>query len=686
MRSGGWLKAIVCGMALWALGLASAWADEGMWTFDAFPAAAARKALGVSVDPAWLDHVRMSTLRLVNGCSGAVVSAHGLAATNYHCMADCVQTLTTSGADLIDLGFAAQSEGDERPCPGLQAEILVGWSDITEKVRAASATTAEREAEIAHLERGECAGDPILRCQAVSLYHGARYVLYRFRKYTDVRLVFAPEYDIALFGGDPDNFNFPRYDFDTAFIRLYVDGKAAATSEHLIFDETAPKAGQPVFVAGNPGATERLATISELEAQRDVILPLSQVQRAEERGRLLQFAAESPAHKRAATEALFSLENTFKVYSGRQSELADPVFIDIKRRQEAALKAKVAADSALKARLGDPWADMAHAQAAVGQLYPRYSLLERDAGNLSQLYAYARTLVRAAAERAKPDGARLREYGEARLPLIATELLAPRPIDGDLETLYLGFWLSKAREYLGADDPAVRALLGPNAPESLARQLVAGTRLADPAVRKALWDGGQAAIDASADPLIRLAAAEDGFARAAREPWEERVSGPAEEAAARIAEAEVAVYGPSAYPDATFTPRLTFGRVAGWTYRDVRTGPFTDFAGLYARATGAEPYVLPPSWLNAKGALDGKTVFDLTASTDIVGGNSGSPLIDADGRMIGLVFDGNIHSLGGEYAYDGAVNRTIALSAQAIGQGLDKVYDDQRLLQELRTP
>jgi hypothetical protein len=686
MRVNQVLRAIVAGLAVWALSLAPALADEGLWTFDAFPAAAAARSLGVSIDPAWLDHVRLSTLRLTNGCSGAVVSTRGLAATNYHCVADCVQSLTTQGQDLLASGFQAGTEADERPCPGLQAEILVGWADVTAQVRAASAGAADREAAIARMESDGCGADPLLRCQVVALYHGARYALYRFRDYTDVRLVFAPEFASGLFGGDPDNFNFPRYDFDVGFVRLYIDGKPALTPEHLTLREAPPKVGEPVFAAGNPGATERLATVSQLEVERDVILPMSQLQRAEERGRLLQFAAESPDHKRAVTDALFSLENSFKVYRGRQMELSDPAFMAIKRRQEAALSAKVAANGQLKARIGDPWTDMSQAEASVAELYPRYSLLERDAGNLSQLFTYARTLVRAAAERGRPQGQRLREFGDARLALIEKGLLDARPVDPELEILYLDFWLSKLREYLGADDPAVRALLGSASPEALAQRLVAGSRLSDPAVRKALWDGGQAAIDASTDPLIRFVAAEDVYGRAARQQWEARVSGPAEEAAARISDADVSVHGASAYPDATFTPRLTFGRVAGWTDHGDKVAPFTDFAGLYARATGAEPYVLPPSWQKARGALDGKTVFNLTATTDIIGGNSGSPLIDAQGRMIGLVFDGNIHSLGGEYAYDGALNRTVALSAVAIGQGLDKVYNAQRLLAELRGP
>ena len=675
---------IVSALALLASGL-PALAEEGMWTFDHVPADAVQKRYGVKIDPAWLDHVRMSTLRLTTGCSGAVVSTAGLAATNYHCVLDCVQSLGAESSKVQQDGFAAPGLEDERRCPGMQAEILVGITYVTDKVRVAT-DTPQRDAIIARLEKGECGADPILRCQVTPLYHGAQYVLYRYRKYADVRLVFAPEFAIAFFGGDPDNFNFPRYDLDVAFLRLYVGGKPASTPEHLTFDAAPPGRAQPVFVAGNPGGTERLITVSQMETERDVALPPMQLQRSEERGRLVQFGAESPAHKAAAVAPLFELENSFKAFYGRQGELADPAFIDIKRRQEADLKARMEADAKMKARLGDPWDDMAKIQPAYAELFARYSQLERGAGNMSSLFAYARTLVRGAAERAKPQDDRLRDFGEARLPLIEKVLLDPQPVDADLETLYLSFWLDKTREYLGVDDPDVKTLLGSDSPDALARRLVAGTRLGDPAMRKALWDGGQRAIDASTDPMIRFVAASDAAARRVRAAWEERVSGPTDEAAGRIAEAYFELYGDSAYPDATFTPRLTYGQVAGWTWRGVKVDPFTRFSGLYARATGSEPFALPQRWIDARAKLDGGAVLDMTASTDIIGGNSGSPLMDAKGRMIGLVFDGNIHSLGGDYAYDGAVNRTVALSAVAIDQALDKVYGDKRLLEELRGP
>jgi hypothetical protein len=678
--------AVLSLLAALTLGPGPVLADEGMWTFDNFPVKAVQKAYGVTIDPAWLDHVRLSTLRLTSGCSGAVASGHGLALTNYHCVVDCVTALSAGGPDLMAQGFHSAAASEERRCPGLQAEILVSWTDVTRQLRAATGGVGARDAVIARLEKDGCGLDPLVHCQVTALYHGAQYMLYRFRRYTDVRLVFAPEFDSAFFGGDPDNFNFPRYDLDVAFIRLYVDGVPASTPERLAFDEATPRDGQPVFVAGNPGGTARLSTLTQLEVERDVALPPMQLQRSEERGRLLQYAAESPAHTRATADVLFSLENNFKVFVGRQKALSDPAFLEIKRRQEAELRAKVASNSELRSRIGDPWADMDAAQMAYRASFLRYAALEAGAGNVSQLYDYARILVRGAAERGKPDSERLREFGDARLPPIEKALLDSRPIDVDLETVYLAFWLSKTREYLGVDDPAVKALLGADSPEAVARRLAAGTRLADPAVRKALWEGGRSAIEASSDPMIRFVAANDAAARAVRRAWEDQVSGPTDEAAGRIAQAAFAVYGGRAYPDATFTPRLSFGRVAGWTYQGTKIAPFTRFSGLYARATGAEPFKLPPSWLKAQPTLDADTVFNLSTSTDIIGGNSGSALIDAEGRMIGVVFDGNIHSLGGDYLYDGALNRSVALSSAAIGEALAKVYGDTRLLNELREP
>ena len=664
-------------------------ADEGMWTFDSFPAAKVEAAYGVKIDQKWLNRVQAASVRLSNGCSASLVSKDGLVLTNNHCVVDCVQALSTDRMDYVKDGFLVATREAERKCPGMRAEILTSITDLTAQINAATAgLTGEafvkgRNAAIARTESEACAKDDKSRCQMVSLYRGGQFKLYKYRKYADVRLVFAPEFATAFFGGDPDNFNFPRFNLDVSFVRLYEDGKPIRSPEHLIWRSTPPKLDEVTFVSGNPGSTERMLTLAQLETQRDLALPIAQLQRSELRGRLIQFSAESPEHKRIATDTLFSLENGFKVYYGRQFALNDKGLMAAKATAETELRAKVAADPRLAQSVGDPWDDIAKAQQAYADNYLRYRQLEMGAGSASELYWYARGLVRAAQERTKPSGERLPEYADARLPLMEKELLDPMPIHPELETLFLDFWLSKTREYLTADDPATRLLLGKESPEGLAARLVNGTRLADPAVRKALWEGGLAAVQTSDDPMIRFVLAIDPAAREIRKTWDDQVAGPTDSASARVAAARFGVYGDAVYPDATFTLRLSYGKVAGWTWRGVTVPAFTTFAGLYERATGAEPFQLAPRWIAAKDRLNPDTVFNFVTTNDIIGGNSGSPVINAKGEVLGAAFDGNIHSLGGNYGYDGAVNRTVVVSTAAATEALEKVYGQTALVKEL---
>jgi hypothetical protein len=663
-------------------------ADEGMWTFDNFPAAAVKARYGVTIDKAWLDHVQASAVRLSVGCSASVVSAEGLVATNNHCVAGCSQNLSTPTQDYFKGGFSATRREDERLCPGMQAEILLTISDVTDRILKASAGktghdfVVARDAEIGAIEKTGCAGkEAVQRCQVISLYQGGQFKLYVYRKYADVRLVFAPEFAVAFFGGDPDNFNFPRYDLDMAFVRLYDGGKPARMADYLRWNAGTPKEGDPVFVAGNPGSTNRLFTADQLEAMRDFVLPETLLRISEERGLLIRFGDESPERARLSKDELFNWENAFKVFHGQEQTLADPAFIDAKRRDDEALKAKVAADPKLAAEVGDPWGEIAKAQIDRAALYPSYTWLE-NAGRDSALYGYARALVRAAAERSKPNAERLPEYADARLPLVEKTLLDPEPVDADLEQLKLQYWLTKIREVLTVDSLEAETFLGKDSPQALSKRLVT-SKLADPAVRKALWDGGQAAILASDDPLIRFVLATDPTARAARKAYEEAVTGPTDRAQQRIAHARFVVYGDSVYPDATFSLRLSYGAIAGWTYHGKAIPAATRFGGLYARATGQDPFALPPRWLDAKNSLNPDTVFDIATTVDITGGNSGSPLINAKGEMIGAVFDGNIHSLGGAFAYDEALNRGVAVTAAAETEALEKVYGETTLVREL---
>ena len=664
-------------------------ADEGMWPFDEAPVMRVKDALGVSIDSHWLEHLRAASVRLTNGCSASIVSHEGLVLTNQHCIVTCAQQLSPPDHDYVGEGYLAAAKTEERSCPGVQAEVLASITDVTAPIFAAGAGkvgeefVGAREAAIAAAERDACAADARYRCQVISFYQGGQFKVYRYRRYADVRLVFAPELDAAWFGGDPDNYNFPRYDLDCAFLRLYDGDKPALTPEFLAWSTTPPLAGEPVFVSGNPATTERQLTVAQLQTLRDVALPLLSVQEAELRGRLIELAEQGPRMRRLVSSALFEDENTYKMLQGRLAALRDPALIATRERDEADLKAKLATDTRLAAQIGDPWTQVDRAQKAYALQFAVWHELESGAGGGSDLFRYAREIVRGAAERAKPTGMRLPEYADSRLPLVEKQVLDAKPVEPVLEKLYLEFWLSKTRELLGADAPAVAMLIGKESPEELADRLVTGSKLADPAVRRALWDGGMTAVAASNDPMIQFVLATDPLSRAARQVWEEEVIGPTQDGGERIARVRYSFDGPGLYPDATFSLRLSYGKVAGWTDQGPQTGAFTTFGGLYGRATGAPPYRLPARWTADQGKLDPNTVLDFATTNDITGGSSGSPVVNAKGQIVGAAFDGNIHSIAGDFTYDAALNRTIAVSTVAISQALDKVYGDSALAREL---
>src|SRR5258706_5542436 len=664
-------------------------AGEGMWTFANSPAAAVKQKYGVTIDQKWLDHVRVSAVRLAGGCSASVVSPNGLVLTNHHCVAGCAQNLSSPEHDYVKNGFFTARPEEEQQCPGTQAEILQTIGDVTTTISAATKGKSDaefgraRNAAIANVEKQACTGrEATHRCQVITLYDGGQYKLYTYRKYSDVRLVFAVEFDTAFFGGDPDNFNFPRYDLDFSCLGLYENGKPVATPEHLTWSAFAPKDGEPVFVAGNPGGTDRQMTEAQLTTLRDVTQPSQLMLGSELRGRYTRFGQESAELARIANRDLFGLENGLKALRGEHEALLQPSLFSDKRKADAELKAKVNADAKLKAEIGDPWAEIARAQVERVALAKTYNFLEGRAGYGSTLFRYARTLVRAGEERAKPNGERLREYADARLPLTEKTLLDKQPGESDLEQLKLEFWFTKLREELTADAPETALVLGKDSSENLSRTLVT-SKLADPALRKQLWDGGLAAIRASNDPMIRFVLKIDDAARSVRKTLEERVEGPMDRASERIAKARFAVYGTSVYPDATFSLRLSYGKIAGWEEPGRTIPPFTNFGGLYARTTGQPPFQLAPRWVEAKGKVDDKTVFNMSSDNDIIGGNSGSPLINAKAEVVGAIFDGNIHSLGGEYFFDPVLNRSVSVSTSAITEALDKLYDRKALLAEL---
>ncbi|TYC89334.1 S46 family peptidase [Novosphingobium sp. BW1] len=666
---------------LFAATSTTARADEGMWTFDGFPADKMQADYGWAPDQAWLDTVRASAVRLTGGCSASFVSDAALILTNHHCVASCLYDNSTGDNDLLEHGYIAASLRDEKKCPGQQAEVVTKIEDVTGEVKTAigaltgEALTKARDARIAEIEAANCPDTAKFRCQVVTLFGGGQYKLYTYRKYSDVRLVWSPEDRAATFGGDPDNFNFPRYSLDGSFLRAYEDGKPVKTPAHLTWNPRTPKADEATFVVGNPGSTSRLYTLSQLAFEREVRLPITVATLSELRGRLIRAMEESPEHAREGLDLLSGVENSLKVYIGRTKALNDPAFTAKLAKAEADLKAKSAGNAAI----GDPWAQVDAAAEAYRTLYIPYRY-EAPSGTL---YSYAQALVTGATERAKPNAERLPGYTDSALPLTEKRLLDEAPVYPWLDELQMAWSLSKAREYLGVDDPQTRLLLGKESPEGLSERLVAGTKLADPAYRKQLWDGGLAAIEASDDPMIQYALKLDANQRALKQKVDEAYAGPVTQAGAKLADARFAAYGDSLYPDATFTLRISYGRVKGWTERGNEVPFQTTMGGTFERATGAEPFDLPSQFAAKESAIDKSVTYDFVTTNDIIGGNSGSPVIDKAGTVIGAAFDGNIHSLGGNYGYDPVLNRTVVVSTAALQEALETIYPAPRIVKEL---
>ncbi len=666
-------------------------ADEGMWTYNHFPKDRVQQKYGFSPDDKWLDHLRLSSVRLAGGCSGSFVSSSGLVMTNHHCAHSCIEQLSTAQKDFVKEGFYAKGAADEVKCPEIEINQLVEISDVTDRMRRATQGLSDHkynEAEKAEMSKIEleCAGKEAQsqRCDVVSLYHGGLYNLYKYRRYQDVRLVFAPEFPIAFFGGDPDNFNFPRYDLDVSFLRVYENGRPAQMAHYLSWSPAGVKEGDLTFVSGHPGGTSRQLTIAQLEYLRDVALPERLFLLAEFRGVLTEFQRRSAEAKRISNAELFYVENSYKALRGRLGALLDKTFFASKVAEEAALRAKIAAQPDLARTYGGAWDALAKAQGELKNIRQPLAYVEQGRGFMSDLYQIAWTLVRGAEERPKPLEKRFREFRDSALPAVTQKLFSSAPIYDDLEILTLTFSLTKLRETLGADHPIVKQVLGQQSPEELASELVQGTKLRDVAVRKQLWEGGKAAVDGSKDPLILLAKRIDPLAREVRRRYEDTIEAAIKKNSELVAKAHFAVQGMTSYPDATFTLRLSYGQVKGWLENGQPVKPLTDFAGAFDRATGRPPFDLPASWLAGKPSLKMATPFDFCSTNDIIGGNSGSPVVNQKGQAVGLIFDGNIHSLGGDYGFDPALNRAVAVHSEALIHALDKIYKADRIVKELR--
>lgn len=682
-----------------ALCASGAFADEGMWTYNNFPAAKVKAKYGFEPGKDWLDHLRLASVRIAGGCSASVVSPSGLVMTNHHCARECIENLSgLMKKDFNRDGFFAKTEKDEANCPGMELNQLAEITDVTKRVQ--DATKGVADDKFAEVQRGaiaaiekECQTGDEFRCEVISLYRGGRYDLYKYQRFSDIRLVFAPEDGIAFFGGDPDNFTFPRYDLDVSFVRIYgKDGKPAKLEHYLPWSDGTIKEGDATFVSGNPGGTSRTLTVAQLDDDRDFRLPATLFRLAELRGYVTEYQNRGKEQKRHSNDLLFGVENGFKALKGRHAALADKAFYGQLVKNEADFRSRVKAKAELEKQYGGVWTNI-EGLVKLQQAYRKeYNALER--GPTSELFGLARALLRYGDEAGKPNAERLREYTDSRLPQFKARVLANTPIYDEFEIATLTYSLTKIREDLGADHPFIKRVFGNKSPAEIAANAVKGSKLKDiktdkagnatGGFRKELFDGGKAKIDASKDPMIELARAFDPDARAIRKKYETDVEGPMKKQQELLAKARFAVYGDSIYPDATFTLRLSYGAVEGYNEGTARIQPFSKIAGAFDRHTGADPYALPKTWLNAKSKLNLETPFNFVTSNDIIGGNSGSPMVNVKGEVVGLVFDGNIQSLGGDYGFDKEVNRTVAVHSAALIEALDKVYGARRIVDELK--
>jgi Peptidase S46 len=679
-------------MALGALFASTAiLADEGMWTYDHFPADKMRATYGWAPDAAWLRNAQLASIRLAQGCSASLVSPTGLVMTNHHCARACISQLANAKHDYIATGFYAAKLEDEKKCPALEANQLAEITDVTSQMNAATAGKSDRafhEAERAAKAGIEsaCGTARDVRCEVVTLYHGGIYNLYRYKRYQDIRVVFAPEESVASFGGDPDNFNYPRFDLDAAFVRIYEHDKPLASANFLKFASRGVQAGDIAITSGNPGSTERESTVSQLQYLRDDQQPFLLNFLSELRGLLNQYATKGAEYDRTSRTLRASVENTLKLFKGMELALVLSSIMQNKAQDEDKFRARVAAEPALAELSGGAWDAIAKAMAHQRNIYTRYALLESFPRFLSPLLAHAIGLNRYAVELPKPDGERLEEYSSANFPALKQSVESAAPLYPRLEKAVLAWWLTKVREYLGTSDADVVALLGKRSPEEIAAALVADTKLADPKVRTQLLDGGSKAIDSFHDHLIDFARQLDGPARAVRSDYENNVKAVVTQNAALIAKARFALEGTDVYPDATFTMRLSYGTVSGYQNDGRVVEPTTNFAGAYAHATGRDPFKLPATWLKAETSVNAGTNLNFVSTYDVVGGNSGSPVIGRNGEIIGLHFDSTIQSLGKYFGFDPSVNRSIAVDVTGITEALRNIYHADRLVAELTPP
>ncbi len=663
-------------------------ADEGMWTFDNPPIKQLQQKYNFTPTQQWLDHLRLSSVRLNDGGSGSFVSPHGLLLTNHHVALGQLQKNSSAEHDYVRDGFYAATPEEEMKSPDLEVNVLVSTENVTDRVNAAvkgAKTPAEefskRKAVIADIER-ESTDKTGQRSDVVTLYSGGEYWLYRYKKYTDVRLVFAVEQQTAFYGGDPDNFTYPRYDLDMALFRVYENGKPIDSKDYLKWNPKGAGDGELVFVSGNPGGTERLVTYSYLVNLRDGVLA-NIIELLKSRIAVLKdYAARGPEQSRQATTQIFSLENSRKVFEGRRDGLQDKNLMEKKRKEDEDFRDKVAANADWKKEYSAAWTMEEEALQKERPRIKEQFFRSTD----SQLYALAVQIVTYVAEIKKPDGERLAGFHDSQLDSLKQRLFSPAPIYPEMDIARMSGALELDLKEMGPDDPFLKAVLDGKSPKDAANYLVSGTKVADPAFRKSLVEGGQAAVDASTDPMIAMARRIDPIRREQIKWFEDNVQSVEQRAGELLGKARFAVYGKNTYPDATFTLRLSYGQVLGYPMNGTVAPYKTTFYGLYDRAASFDykvPFDLPKRYLDGKDKLDLSTPFNFVTTNDIIGGNSGSPVVNRNGDIVGLIFDGNIESLVGDFVYDSYQNRAVAVHTGGMTEALTKLYGAQKLVDEL---
>lgn len=668
-----------------------------MWLFTNPPVKLLQEKYHFQPTAAWLEHVQKSSVRFDNGGSGSFVSPDGLLMTNHHVGADCLQKISTKDKNYLAAGFEAKSNADEPKCADLELNVLMSIEDVTARVAGTvqagmdgAAAEKARRAEINKIEK-DSRDKTGLRSDVVTLYNGGQYHLYRYKRYTDVRLVFAPQKAIAFFGGDPDNFEYPRYDLDICFFRAYENNKPVHVDDYLKWSESGAAEGELIFVSGHPGNTERAETVAHLLYQRDYAVPgaLNLLRRREVL--LDNYAERNTENARRAEQELFGIRNTRKALLGRLAGLQDPAIIEKKRNEEKELRGAVAKAPKLSQSYSEAWDQVAATIKTLIKIRDEYNLFaigpRRAAASFnSDLFDIAIKLVRLAEETSKPNGERLREYSEAGLDSLKLQLFSDAPIYDDLETVQLADSLGMMAEGLGEDNEIVQSVLAGKSPRDRAVELIHGTALKDVAVRKRLADGGMKAIQDSTDPMIQLARRIDPESRRIRQMYEQQVDEPQRQAYGKIANARFAVYGSSVYPDATFTLRLAFGEAKGYTEGGEKIPWATTLGGTYEHAAAhnnTAPFELPKIWNERKSRIKLSTPFNFVSTADIIGGNSGSPVINRRGELVGIIFDGNLQSLVLDYTYSDQESRAVAVHSAGILEALRKIYAANRLVTEL---